>query len=237
VQLFTDYLVRLLKYVEFMKKVVPLHDDLFDFFYDALPGYEEVGRRRVLLGCWGSFQNPAVCDFQYQTMPDWGRAMFVTPGVIVDGELVTTDLVTINLGMRILLGSSFYDDWQEGYIKATGHSVKINLPKTVSLPETQFEWRIPKWANTIERNRARTYFQAYAAATALHFVEQALKEVHAGRLKTWTEFRVPEEAIGGARHPVAPHGHPQWSHRQLPSLSAHAVERQPPRSIRNSGSL
>ncbi len=277
VQLFTDYLVRLLKYVEFMKKVVPLHDDLFDFFYEALPGYEEVGRRRVLLGCWGSFQNPEVCDFQYRTMPDWGRAMYVTPGVIVDGELVTTDLIEINLGIRILLGSSFYDDWQGGelfvkqdplgnpvdirhpwnqttlprpqkrdlggkytwvmsprwldrrtgeylaldtgggplarlwstalaglvnigYIKATGHSVKINLPKTVSLPETQFEWRIPKWANTIERNRARTYFQAYAAATALHFVEQALKEVHAGRTKTWTEFRVPEEAIGCGFH-------------------------------------
>ncbi len=58
VQLFTDYLVRLMKYVEFMKKVVPLHDDLFDFFYEALPGYEEVGRRRILLGCWGSFKRP-----------------------------------------------------------------------------------------------------------------------------------------------------------------------------------
>ena len=56
VQLFTDYLVRLMKYVEFMKKVVPLHDDLFDFFYDALPGYEEVGRRRVLLGVLGLVQ-------------------------------------------------------------------------------------------------------------------------------------------------------------------------------------
>ena len=58
VQLFTDYQVRLLKYVEFMKKVVPLHDDLFNFFYEALPGYEEVGRRRVLLGSWGSFNDP-----------------------------------------------------------------------------------------------------------------------------------------------------------------------------------
>jgi len=26
-----------MKYVEYMKKVVPLHDDLFDFFYEALP--------------------------------------------------------------------------------------------------------------------------------------------------------------------------------------------------------
>ncbi len=30
--------------------------------------------------------------------------MFVTPGVVVDGKLVTTDLVEINLGIRILLG-------------------------------------------------------------------------------------------------------------------------------------
>ena len=73
VQLFTDYLVRLMKYVEFMKKVVPLHDDLFDFFYEALPGYEEVGQRRILLGCWGSFNDPDVCDYTYKNMNDWGR--------------------------------------------------------------------------------------------------------------------------------------------------------------------
>ena len=29
-----------------MKRVVPMHDDLFDFFYEAMPGYEENGRRR-----------------------------------------------------------------------------------------------------------------------------------------------------------------------------------------------
>ena len=91
VQLFTDYLVRLMKYVEFMKKVVPLHDDLFDFFYEALPGYEKVGQRRVLLGCWGSFNDPDVCDYTYENMSEWGKAMFVTPGVIVDGKLVTNE--------------------------------------------------------------------------------------------------------------------------------------------------
>ena len=112
-QLFTDYLVRLMKYVEFMKKVVPLHDDLFDFMYEALPGYEKVGQRRILLACWGSFNDPKVCDYTYQNMSEWGRAMFVTPGIIVDGKLVTTDLVEINLGIRILLGHSFYDDWED----------------------------------------------------------------------------------------------------------------------------
>src|SRR5467141_520797 len=72
VQLFNEYLVRLMKYVEFMKKGVPLHDDLFDFFYEALPGYEKVGQRRILLGCWGSFQDPEYCNFEYRDMTDWG---------------------------------------------------------------------------------------------------------------------------------------------------------------------
>jgi len=75
-----------MKYVEFMKRVVPLHDDLFDFFYEALPGYEKVGERRVLLACWGSFQNPETCDYRYETMSSWGNDMFVTPGVVVDSH-------------------------------------------------------------------------------------------------------------------------------------------------------
>src|SRR6185503_4674651 len=86
----------------------------FDFFLEALPGYDQVGKRRTLLGCWGSFQNPETCDFKYENMASWGRDMYVTPGVVVDGELVTTSLVDINLGLRILLGSSFYDDWVPG---------------------------------------------------------------------------------------------------------------------------
>jgi hypothetical protein len=116
VQLFSEYLTRLVKYADFMKRVVPLHDDLFDFFYDAMPGYEKVGQRRILLSCWGSWNDPDSCDYTYKNMSSWGRKMFVTPGVVVDGELVTTDLVDINLGIRILLGSSYYDDWNNGEV-------------------------------------------------------------------------------------------------------------------------
>src|SRR5271156_761877 len=278
VQVFNDYLVRLLKYIDFLKRCVPLHDDLFDFFYEALPGYEEVGRRRIMLACYGSFQNPDVCDFKYETMNQWGRAMYVTPGIVLDGKLITTDLIEINLGIRILLGSSFYEDWHaeksfvthdplgnpidprhpwnqttlpkpqkrdfsknytwvmsprwlekssgahlaldtgggplarfwvtalaglvdmDGHVKATGHSVKIRLPKTANHAETELEWHIPKWSNTLERDRARTYFQAYSAACALYFVDKAMQEIHAGRTKTWESFKVPEEAIGCGFH-------------------------------------
>jgi len=277
-QLFTDYLSRLLKFTDFAKKLVPLNDDLFDFFYEALPGYEEVGNRRILLGCWGSFQNPDTCDYRYEHMTDWGRDMFVTPGIVVDGQLVTTDLVEINLGIRILLGNSYYDDWQDEpmfvekdplgnpvdrrhpwnqttlphpqkrnlesgpyswvmsprwldrrtgdhlaldtgggplarlwatalanrvdtpYVKATGNSVKITLPKTASFGDTELEWKIPRWANTIERDRARVYFIAYAAAMAFFFVEKALDRVSQGDVKTFEPFTVPDEAIGCGFH-------------------------------------
>jgi hydrogenase large subunit len=281
IQTFTDYQVRLMRYCEFMKRCVPLHDDLFDFFYEALPGYEQVGNRRIQLGCWGSFQDPDVCDYDYKTMDRWGKAMYVTPGVVVDGQLVTTNLVDINTQIRILLGSSYYEDWADeqgngdyfvkedplgnkidirhpwnqrtipkpqkrdfagnytwvmsprwldkrtgdhlaldtgggplarlwvtalanlvdiGYVQATGNSVKIRLPKTMTKPEKEFEWKVPKWANTIERDRARTYFQAYAAGCALYFLEKAMKEVWAGRTATFTPFKVPDEAIGCGFH-------------------------------------
>jgi hydrogenase large subunit len=84
-----------------------------------------------------------------------------------------------------------------GYVKSTGHSVQINLPKTALKGPVQFEWHVPQaGSNTLERNRARTYFQAYAAAAALHFAEKALVEIRAGRTKTWEKFTVPDEGIG-----------------------------------------
>ena len=158
IQLFTDYLTRLMRYVEFMKRVVPLHDDLFDFFYEALPGYENVGLRRTQLVCWGALNDPAHCDFKYEHMTDWGRKMFVSPGVVVDGKLVTNDLVEINLGIRILLGSSFYKSWESEPMfverDALGNPVDRNHPwNQTTIPQPQkrdfddkYSWVMsPRW--------------------------------------------------------------------------------------------
>ena len=45
-------------------------------------------------------------------MTDWGRKRYITPGVVINGELISTDLVEINLMIRILLGSSYFDGWE-----------------------------------------------------------------------------------------------------------------------------
>ena len=76
--------------------------------------------------------------------------------------------------------------------------MQINLPKTALKGPVELEWKIPHWSNTLERNRARTYFQAYAAACALHFVEQALVEMRAGRTKTCENSRSPTRPSAAA---------------------------------------
>ena len=107
----TEYYVRLMRYIDYCKRTVPMHDDLYDFFYEALPGYERVGFRETDLICWGCFDDPDYTDYRYATMTEWGRHRYVTPGLVFGGELITTDLVEINLAIRILLGSSYFDDW------------------------------------------------------------------------------------------------------------------------------
>ena len=79
-QLFTDYLSRLLRCMDFFKKAVPMNDDVFDFIYEAMPGYEEVGRRRILLGCWGAFNNPEHVDYDYRNMERLGQRDVRHPG-------------------------------------------------------------------------------------------------------------------------------------------------------------
>jgi hydrogenase large subunit len=74
--------------------------------------------------------------------------------------------------------------------------VIINLPKSALRGPVTFEWKPPQWSNTLERDRARTYFQAYSAAAALHFLDKAFEEIHAGRTRTWEPFSVPKDAFG-----------------------------------------
>jgi hydrogenase large subunit len=276
----TEYYVRLMRYIDYCKRTVPMHDDLYDFFYEALPGYEQVGFREADLVCWGCFDDPDYVDYDYKNMTEWGRHRYVTPGLVFKGELITTDLVEINLAIRILLGSSYFDDWTGeetfvtedplgnpidkrhpwnkvtlpkpqardfadkyswvasprmfdqrdgsfvandtgggpfarqwvtakaglvdiGYLKATGHSLQMVLPKTGFMPEMEIEWKIPQWSNAIERQRARSYHQAYSALVGLHNLERAQAEIRAGRTKSWNDFKVPDSTISVGFHEAA----------------------------------
>ena len=277
----TDYYVRLMRYIDYTKRSVHMHDDLYDFFLEQLPGYDMVGYRDTNLVCWGCFDDPDYVDYDYRNMTEWGRRRMVTPGIAINGELVTTDLVEINLMIRILLGSSYFDGWENertyvtrdplgnevskdhpwnkttlpkpqprdytdkyswvvspriydkrtdthvccdtgggpfarqwvtakaglvqlgDYLKATGNSIQMVLPKTANMPEMELEWHVPEKSNAIERDRARTYHQAYSALIGLHCLEKAMGELRAGRTKSWSDFTVPESAVSCGFHEAA----------------------------------
>src|SRR5207253_2447469 len=67
-----------------------------------------------------------------------------------------------------------------GYVKATGTSVKMVLPKTALLPEVELEWTIPRWSNAIERDRTRPRLGTRARATT---------SVPSGRTRTRSRTR------------------------------------------------
>jgi hydrogenase large subunit len=213
--LFTDYLSRLASILDFVKESVAMNDDVFDFFYEALPGYEEVGRRRVLLGCWGAWQDPSVCDYRYETMNEWGKAMYVTPGVIVDGELVTTNLVDINLNLRILLGSSYYEDWagEDKFVThdPLGNPIDIRHPwNQTTLPAPQkrdlddkYSWVMsPRWLDQRTGDHlpldtgggpfARLYATALAGLVHTEFVQSTGNSV---KITLPKSARLPEQTL------------------------------------------
>ena len=88
-----------------------------------------------------------------------------------------------------------------GYIKATGNSVKIYLPKTTSLPEVEFEWKIPQ---VEQRHRARPRPHLLPGLCRLRARctswRRRWRSCTPDDTKTWTDFKVPDEAIGCGFH-------------------------------------
>ena len=106
-----EMLVRLAQFFDYSKKLIGIWDDITDFFYEANPLYKQVGARRAHLIDTGIFDLPDAYDATYQNAGAWGDKRWATPGAIIDGKLVTTDLHRINMGIEEFVEHSYYDDW------------------------------------------------------------------------------------------------------------------------------
>jgi hydrogenase large subunit len=103
--------LRIAKFLDYGQKVVAIWDDLVDFFYEANPQYRQVGSRPRRLIEPGQWDDPFAYDGTYENCDEWGRKRWAPPGVIVDGELVTTSLTRLNMGVEEFVEHSFYEDW------------------------------------------------------------------------------------------------------------------------------
>jgi len=138
----------------FMKMVYAVWEDIIQFFYDM--GYENVGVRPANLIAFGSIEDPDKYNAKYEDITEWGRARLITPGVVLNGELITTDLKDIHLRVREFVEHSFYEEWEgefsedpEGNPLDPNHPWnKETRPKPVSTSFTgKYTWATtPRWA-------------------------------------------------------------------------------------------
>ncbi|CAN5538514.1 nickel-dependent hydrogenase large subunit [soil metagenome] len=108
---FNEYYTQLGKIFDYCKVMASTWDDLCDFFLDANPAYEQVGARPSNLVQTGIWDDPEVYDATYANCNTWGDARWAKPGIIIDGELRTTRLTDVNMGIEEFVEHSYYDDW------------------------------------------------------------------------------------------------------------------------------
>ena len=106
-----EMFIRLAQFFDYSKKISTIWDDLTDFFYQADPRYKDVGRRRANMIDTGIFDHPDAYDASYANAAAWGDRRWATPGAVVDGTLLTTDLHTINMGLEEFVEHSYYEEW------------------------------------------------------------------------------------------------------------------------------
>ena len=106
-----EYFVRLQRFFDYSRKCVAIWDDLCDFFYDVDSRYRRVGARQANMIDPGIWDDPEAYDATYANVNAWGERRWATPGVIVNGEVVTTKLQNLNIGVEEFVEHSYYESW------------------------------------------------------------------------------------------------------------------------------
>ncbi len=251
---------RLIKFFDYGQKVAGIWDDVFDFFLEANPEYANSGLRDATMADTGVWDRPDAYDATYENCEKWGEARWATPGVLVKGEVATTSLQQLNVGLEEFVEHSYYEKWntqayatdplgaplspnhpwnkttipkpgkqnwkeryswdtsptwdripmeagayarlyltakaqklpESKFLKATGHSMIMNMPGH-DLPETTMEWKIPEKWNTFERNRARAYCIPYSALVAFENWLLAQQMLRQGETEVSTPYELPKK--------------------------------------------
>ncbi len=169
---------RIIRAIDFAKKGVGIWEDLTQFFYEADPKYKEVGARPKNLADPGIWDDPYAYDGTYRNCTEWGTRRWATPGVILDGELVTTNLQHINMGLEEFVEHSFYEGWENEGVRyrtdPAGNPISPHHPwnkETKPAPVYKRNWKerytwatAPRWdRRSVE---AGTYARMWITAAA-----------------------------------------------------------------------
>ncbi len=170
-----EIMLRVVKYFDYGRKTVAIWDDLADFFYDVNPKYRDVGTRPKSMIEPGQWDDPYAYDGTFENMDDWSRQRWAPPGVIVDGELVTTSQQMLNAGVEEFVEHAFYEEW-------TGAGQETRHPTDPSgNPLSPYH---PWNKQTIPKPTATSWKEKYSWATAPRWDRQAMETGAYSRI--WT---------------------------------------------------
>lgn len=172
------YFQRLQQFFDYSRKVVAIWDDICDFFYDVDPRYREVGQRPANMIDPGIWDDPAAYDATYENSNAWGERRWATPGVVVNGQVVTTNLHNLNIGIEEFVEHSYYENWNGHQFQTdpAGNPLSPNHmwnKETVPRPTGQ-SWRdrytwdtAPRWDRMAMEAECTTRIWVTAAAQLL----------------------------------------------------------------------
>ncbi len=72
-------------------------------------------------------------DATYANGNAWGEKRWSTPGIMIDGKLVSTGLTDINVGLEEFVEHSYYENWDDS---GHGSASRPIPPATRSRPTT-----------------------------------------------------------------------------------------------------
>jgi len=151
-----QYASMLFQHVAFTKEFIAIFDDLVNFMQNY---YSGVGVREPIFLSGGCYEDLGAYNAQYKDMGSWGVKRAVTPGVFSGGEIITNDLIDINLGVREYVDHSHYEDWSSVEMETDplGNKVDKNHPwneQTKPKPgppkkwDEKYSWlKTPRWAD------------------------------------------------------------------------------------------
>jgi len=109
----TAYADQLSVFYDFSKQTIAIWDDIFDFLLAANPAYAEVGKLPANLLDFGQWDHHQAYNAKYADAPHWGEQRWSTPGAVINGKLMTTNLHELNCGIEEFVDHSYYKAWQD----------------------------------------------------------------------------------------------------------------------------
>jgi hydrogenase large subunit len=156
-----QYAAMLAHHIAFAKEFIPLMDDLCDFL--SAMGYDQAGSRKINLISYGGYEDPYAYTAKYEDMGEWGLKRKVSPGLVLGGDMITQDLIEINVGVREYVDRSYFKEWAGPHIREdpAGNPLAENHPwnkETRPAPgpfkrwDSKYSWATsPRWEDWKKR--------------------------------------------------------------------------------------